>query len=123
MLSKALKSRDWFGPGPAQGPTDLGWARPAQIGLGPKDFGPNPSIKEWVWIWPSPRPNQFGLGRAGPNRPWAEKFWPKPIPTKESFPYRIFLPLTTIKMQLTLLKVQTYFDMMYLSVFYCYHTL
>ena len=74
-------TRDGFGPGLAQGPTDLGWAGPAQIGLGPENFGPNPSIREWVWIWPSPRPNQFGLGRAGPNRPWARKFWPKPIPT------------------------------------------
>ena len=64
---------DGFGPGPAQGPTDLGWAGPAQIGPGPKNFGPNPSTKGWVWIWPSPRPNEFGLGRA-------EKYWPKPIP-------------------------------------------
>ena len=32
-----LNIRDGFGPGPAQGPTDLGWA-------GPKNFGPNPSL-------------------------------------------------------------------------------
>ena len=37
---------DGFGPGPAQGPTYLGWAGPAQIGLGPKNFGPNPSLTD-----------------------------------------------------------------------------
>ena len=55
-------NRDGFGPGPAQGPTDLGWAGPAQTGPGPKNFGPNPSIKELVWIWPSPWPKLFGAG-------------------------------------------------------------
>ena len=64
----------------------LGLAQPkAQlIWAGPKNFGPNPPIKGWIWIWPGPRPNQFGLGRAGPNRPWAEKFWPKLIPIYNS---------------------------------------
>ena len=38
------RSRDGFGPGPAQNPTDLGCAGPAQIGPGPKNFGPNPSL-------------------------------------------------------------------------------
>ena len=32
---------------------------------------------------PKAQPIWAGPGRAGPNRPWAENFWPKPIPTGE----------------------------------------
>ena len=37
-------TRDGFGPGPALGPINLGWAGPAQIGLGPENFDPNPPL-------------------------------------------------------------------------------
>ena len=59
-----------FGPGSAYSPTDLGCARPAQMGLWPENFGPNTSLM-----------NEFGFGPTqGPtNLGWARKFWPKPI--------------------------------------------
>ena len=36
--------REGFGPGPAQAPTNLGWAGLAQIGFGPENFGPKSSL-------------------------------------------------------------------------------
>ena len=41
ILAQTHLYRDGFGFGPAQGPTNLGWA-------GPKNFGPNPSLNELI---------------------------------------------------------------------------
>ena len=59
-----MHSRDGFGPGPAQGPFDLGWAELAQIGLGPEKFGPNPSLRNG--FGPGPAQGPINLGWAGP---------------------------------------------------------
>ena len=104
-----FESRDGFGPGPAQGPIDFGWAGPAQIGLGPKRNGPNPSLRNGLesgpalgqTIWSGPGQAQTGLGsqKFGPNPSLFESYndclisdiqltyWFKADPLKVLFKY------------------------------------
>ena len=53
-----------FGFGPGQGPANFGWAGPAQIALGPENFGPNPSLLNGFGFGPGQGPTNFGW--AGP---------------------------------------------------------
>ena len=50
ILAKTHLWGNGFGFGPAQGPTSLGWAGPAQISLGPENVGPNPSLNTIVKV-------------------------------------------------------------------------